>query len=163
MAYIDVGYSLQWCTRKLVVREANTIACKTTDLGIKMECMNIPCCCRWWRSDIMVCSCHEGVLSLLQTCSNLLLLLWIKTCLNPNSLALRMASTSEECAWVGLRGFFDPTHHDELKKIQPNPTHNISSTQSTWVGLNPWVWQILLLLLLNWVEKNININILKKT
>ena len=93
VAYIDVGYSLQWCTRKLVVREANTIACKTTDLGIKMECMNIPCCCRWWRSDIMVCSCHEDVLSLLQTCSNLLLLLWIKTRLNPNSLALRMAST----------------------------------------------------------------------
>ena len=35
-------------------------------------------------------------------------------------------------------------------------------TQPTWVRLNPWVWQILLLLLLNWVEKNININILKK-
>ena len=38
------------------------------------------------------------------------------------------------------------------KKFNPN--------QPTWVGLNPWVGQILLLLL-NWVEKK-NINILKK-
>ena len=25
--------------------------------------------------------------------------------------------------WVGLRGFFDPTHCGGSKKIQPNPTH----------------------------------------
>ena len=30
--------------------------------------------------------------------------------------------------WVWLRGFFDPTHHDGLKKIKPNPTHHISPT-----------------------------------
>ena len=34
MAYIDVGYSLQWCTRKLVVREANTIASKSQQLKV---------------------------------------------------------------------------------------------------------------------------------
>ena len=39
---------------------------------------------------------------------------------------------------VGLRGFFDPTHHGGSKKIQPNPTHHISSTQPTWVRLG-WV------------------------
>ena len=58
--------------------------------------------------------------------------------------------------WVGLRGFFDPTHHGGSKKIQPNPTH---------MGrVEPMDLKILLLLLLllNWVEKNININILKK-
>ena len=37
--------------------------------------------------------------------------------------------------WVGLRGFFDPTHHGGSKKIQPNPTHHINPTQPTWVGL----------------------------
>ena len=31
--------------------------------------------------------------------------------------------------WVGLRGFFDPTHHGGSKKIQPNQTHHISPTQ----------------------------------
>ena len=39
------------------------------------------------------------------------------------------------CAWVGLRGFFDPTHHGGSKKIQPNP----------WVGLGqvePMSWTI---------------------
>ena len=35
--------------------------------------------------------------------------------------------------WVGLRGFFDPTHHDGSKKIQPNPH------RSGWIWLNPWV------------------------
>ena len=43
-------------------------------------------------------------------------------------------------------GFFDPTHHSgskkKKKKIQPNPTHRISPTQPTWVGLNSWVGQI---------------------
>ena len=33
--------------------------------------------------------------------------------------------------WVGLRGFFDPTHHGGSKKIQPNLTHHISPTQPT--------------------------------
>ena len=45
--------------------------------------------------------------------------------------------------WIGLRRFFDLTHHGELKKIQPNPTH---------VGrVEPMGWTIffLLLLLLN--------------
>ena len=37
--------------------------------------------------------------------------------------------------WVGLRGFFDPTHHGGSKKIQPNLTHHISPTQPTWIGL----------------------------
>ena len=40
-----------------------------------------------------------------------------------------------ELSWVGLRGFFYLTHHDESKKIQPNPTHHISLTQLTWVEL----------------------------
>ena len=53
--------------------------------------------------------------------------------------------------WVRLRRFFDPTHHGGSKKIQPNP-HELD-----WVRLNPWVGQFfLLLLLLNWVEKNIS-------
>ena len=43
--------------------------------------------------------------------------------------------------WVGLREFFDPTHHGGSKKIQPNPTHHISPTQPNptymgWVKLN---------------------------
>ena len=38
-----------------------------------------------------------------------------------------------------------------------NPTHHISPTQPIWVKLNPWVGQLfLLLLLLNWAEKNIS-------
>ena len=37
--------------------------------------------------------------------------------------------------WVGLRRFFDLTHHGGSKKIQPNPTHHINPTQPTWVGL----------------------------
>ena len=37
--------------------------------------------------------------------------------------------------WVELREFFDPTHYGGSKKIQPNPTHHISPTQPTWVGL----------------------------
>lgn len=50
---------------------------------------------------------------------------------------------------------------------QLNPSQKSNPTQpnphgSGWVRLNPWVWQIFLLLLLNWVEKYININILKK-
>ena len=40
--------------------------------------------------------------------------------------------------WVKLRGFFDLIHHGESKKIRPNPTHHISPTQPTWVGLG-WV------------------------
>ena len=54
--------------------------------------------------------------------------------------------------WVGLREFFDPTHHGGSKKIQPNPAHHISPTQPTWVGLGriePIGWIKLLLLLLN--------------
>ena len=61
--------------------------------------------------------------------------------------------------WVRLRRFFDLTHPGGSKKIQPNPT------QPTWVGLG-WVEPMgltIFYLLLNWVEKNININILKKT
>ena len=55
--------------------------------------------------------------------------------------------------WVRLRGFFDPTHRGGLKNIQPNPNHHISPTQSNpygsgWVGLNPWIEQFFLLLLL---------------
>ena len=67
--------------------------------------------------------------------------------------------------WVGLRGFFDPTHHGGSKKIQHNPTYRISPTQPTWVGLG----QVELMSLTNFFiiiiklsKKNININILKK-
>ena len=37
-------------------------------------------------------------------------------------------------SWVGLRGFFDPTHHDESKKnsTQPNPSHK--SNGLGWIG-----------------------------
>ena len=44
--------------------------------------------------------------------------------------------------WIGLgKGdFFDPTYHGGLKKFNP--------TQPTWVGLNQWIGQIFLLLLL---------------
>ena len=62
-------------------------------------------------------------------------------------------------------GDFDPTHHGGSKKIQPNPIHHISPTEpnphgSGWTHVFDKL--LLLLLLLNWVEKNININILKK-
>ena len=54
-------------------------------------------------------------------------------------------------------GFFYPTHYGGSKKIQPNPIHHINPTQPAWVGLNPWVGQFfLLLLLLNLAEKNIS-------
>ena len=55
------------------------------------------------------------------------------------------------------------------KKIQLNSTHHISPTQPnpTHMGRIGSGWtrgfDNLLLLLLDWVEKNININILKKT
>ena len=38
------------------------------------------------------------------------------------------------CAWVGLREFFDPTHHGGSKKIQPNPSHKPNPTHMGWVG-----------------------------
>ena len=60
---------------------------------------------------------------------------------------------------VELRGFFDPTHHGESKKIQPNPTH-MGRVESGWT--HEFDKLLLLLLLLNWVKKNVNINILKK-
>ena len=34
-----------------------------------------------------------------------------------------------ESDWVGLREFFDLTHYDGFKKIQPNSTHYVSPTQ----------------------------------
>ena len=36
--------------------------------------------------------------------------------------------------WVKLRKFFDPTHHGGSKKIQPNSTYHISSTQPNPYG-----------------------------
>ena len=51
--------------------------------------------------------------------------------------------------WVKLRGFFDLTHHNGLKKsnpiqpvtgVQPNP-HG-----SGCVGLNPWVGQFIIII-----------------
>ena len=58
-----------------------------------------------------------------------------------------------------VEGIFDPTHHGGSKKnsTQPNPSH-----KSTWVGLNPWVWQIFIIIIIKLSKKNININILKK-
>ena len=49
-------------------------------------------------------------------------------------------------SWVRLRGFFDPTYHGGLKKIQPNLSRKSNPTQPTWVELNPWVEQFFLLL-----------------
>ena len=40
--------------------------------------------------------------------------------------------------WHGLRGFFNPTYHGGLKKIQLNPTQP-NSHESGWVRLNLWV------------------------
>ena len=37
-----------------------------------------------------------------------------------------------------VKGFFDPTHHGRLKKIQLNSTHHRGPTQPTWIGLG-WV------------------------
>ena len=62
---------------------------------------------------------------------------------------------------VGLRRFFDSTHHDGLKKIQPitkvqsNPTH---------MGrVEPMSWAIFFItIIIKLSKKNININILKK-
>ena len=39
--------------------------------------------------------------------------------------------------WVGLRGFFDPTHHGGSKKIQPNPTQPNPSLKSNPTQPNP--------------------------
>ena len=55
--------------------------------------------------------------------------------------------------WVGFRGFFDPTDHGGSKKIQPNPSHKSNPTQpnpygSGWVGLNPWVWQFIIIIII---------------
>ena len=40
--------------------------------------------------------------------------------------------------WVGLKGFFNPTHRNELKKkkkkIKLNPTNHFRSTHSNQVG-----------------------------
>ena len=52
------------------------------------------------------------------------------------------------------------------KKIQPNPTHHISPTQPTWVGLG-WVepmglTNFIIIIIKLSRKKNININILKK-
>ena len=50
-------------------------------------------------------------------------------------------------AWVGLKSFFNPTHHGGIKKnsIQPNPT------QPMWIGLGrvgvgPMGWIIFFLI-----------------
>ena len=47
--------------------------------------------------------------------------------------------------------FFNPTHHDGLKKIQPNSTHHISPTKPNpthMVRVEPVGWTTFLLLLL---------------
>ena len=54
-----------------------------------------------------------------------------------NGNAIMLGNFQLWCAWVGLKGFFDPTRHGGSKKIQPNPTYYISPTQPTWVRLNP--------------------------
>ena len=69
------------------------------------------------------------------------------------------------CAWVGLRGFFDPTHHGGSKKIQPDPTHHISSTQPTRVGLGqvePMGLTNFFSIIIKLSRKKKYINILKK-
>ena len=55
---------------------------------------------------------------------------------------------------VELRGFFDPTHHGESNKIQPNPTH-MGRVESGWTHEfgKFLLLLLLLLLLLNWVKK----------
>ena len=68
---------------------------------------------------------------------------------------------------VELREFFDSAHHGGSKKIQPNPMNHISPTQPNPIHMgrvgSGWTHGFdKLLLLLNWVEKNIHINILKK-
>ena len=65
-----------------------------------------------------------------------------------------------------VEGFFDPTHHGWVKKntTQPNPPHKSNPTHMGQV--EPMGWTNLFYyyyILLNWVEKKININILKKT
>ena len=95
-------------------------------------------------------------------------LLWLR-CLSLGLSKLPRPRGVHGSGWVGLRGLFDPTHHSGSKKIQPNPSHKSNPTQLNPTQLNPhgsgWIHgfdKLLLLLLLNWVEKNININILKK-
>ena len=75
-------------------------------------------------------------------------------CLKPSSQQHSQFRGVHGSGWVGLREFFDLTHHGE-----PNPSHKSNPTHtglvgSGRVGLNPWVGQFfLLLLLLNWVKK----------
>ena len=58
-----------------------------------------------------------------------------------------------------MRGFFDPTHHDESKKIQPNPTHHISPTQPIWAELNPWVGQFFFITIIIKLNRKKNITL----
>ena len=78
-----------------------------------------------------------------------------------------MARDVHGSGWVGLRRFFDPTHHGGLKKIQLNPTHHIGPTQPnpTHMGrVEPMGWTIFFItIIIKLSIKNININILKKT
>lgn len=50
------------------------------------------------------------------------------------------------CAWIKLRGFFNPNHHGQVgKKFQTNPTQPITGpiqtvpTQPSWIGLDSFV------------------------
>ena len=84
--------------------------------------------------------------------------------INRNKFGSRSVHGSD---WVGLREFFDLTHYDGLKKIQPNSTHHISPTQPnpTHMGqVEPIGWTIFFITIINKLrKKNININILKKS
>ena len=76
----------------------------------------------------------------------LLLLNWAEKNISRLPLGVRMSQVRsvEEIFWPNPPWW-------TKKKIQPNPT------QPIWVELNPWVGQLfLLLLLLNWAEKNIS-------
>ena len=51
--------------------------------------------------------------------------------------------------WIGLREFFDPTHHGGLKKIQPITGVQPNPTQPTWIRLGwvkPMGWTIFIII-----------------
>lgn len=91
---------------------------ETTGLGTKMEYKTIPCYCHWPILDIIFCSCQDGILSLLQVYTSLLLLLKIKIRLNPSSLALRMAFT--KASYTASKQDFLPLLAPPLKIVIPS-------------------------------------------
>ena len=88
---------------------------------------------------------------------------WVGLCARFQNHRLREGLTGLAVCMGWVEGIFWPNPPWWVKKnsTQLNPSHKSNPTlpnphELGWVGLNPWVGQFfLLLLLLNWAEKNI--------